>query len=147
MTLQQFKREMVDYYQLEPEQLPRALERRIDQWLSKYSDTERGYIFAELLKSFSRRWGKAPGIAELEEAWSRVQELRKDELEGLEDKARENTRALTYDPAEERIDDEEAENYFAQLKETLRSLGNAKRPEGVSGRAEEDEYHGTTTED
>jgi hypothetical protein len=120
MTAKQFVNEVQAYYApFEP-----AVAKYVWQWISRgWTEEARKLIFAELIRSFSTRWGKAPGVSELEEAWRRVQSNREVELRESEEQLQ------LPGESEDPVDAEEALDRLEELKQELESLAEAKRPE------------------
>jgi hypothetical protein len=104
----------------------RPAERKyVQQWVAQYKGSL-PHLFAEVLRSFSTRWGKPPGIAEFEQAAKEV---------------RMNTGPPKYpalppgaDPAEERekMTDGDAGEYFEQVWEKIREAAQGVTMEGES---------------
>ena len=121
MTTEKFMTRAQDYYdgKYTTEQY-----RVVERWLEKRADHERDIVYAEVLKALSPKFKTPPGIYELEQAWSKALEHRRDELGPPPDYSR---KQLPAEPDEEPITEEEADYYFEELKKTIGQLAQAKR--------------------
>lgn len=117
MTTAQFIKAAQGYY---GEYRP-AVRKLVEEWLERRSGRMRELIWAEVLKSFSNRWGKPPAVAELEDAYSvaaerRAEERRDSQVEPM------TGNLLTSETEEEYCSEEEADRYFAELRKRMSGI-------------------------
>ena len=123
MTTEQFITRSANYYgDYSAEQ-----RRVVSAWVERRTERERDIVYAEILKTLSPKFKTPPGIYELEEAWNRALEHRRDELGPPPDYT---LKALPAEPDEDPITREEADYYFDELKKTIGELASAKRWNG-----------------
>lgn len=121
MTTQTFIARAQDYYNAAYTDSQLAA---VKSWLSRRTERELDVIYAEVLKALSAKYKSPPGIYELEEAWNRALEYRRDELGPPPDYSR---KALPAEPEEEPVSDEEAEEYLAEVRRIVGLLAESKR--------------------
>lgn len=121
MTVEQFMKETSGYYG----QWDEFTGKYVMQWLRRYKGNL-GQLFSELLKSFSNRWGKAPGIAELEEAAKIARDRKERAIEYT------GVLQLEADPVVERDSLTPPEERRENLRKVYETIGNAAKAKELS---------------
>ena len=116
MTTKQFIAEATAYYGRYNEKQ----QEYVEKWLDARTDKQRAFIWAEVLKALSAKYGKPPVIKELEDAWRLIQRERWEEL---------YPPALP-EPVEDPVSPDEARQHLSEINRMLSRLSSAKRLRG-----------------
>ena len=120
MTSKDFIERIIDQYASDKErEYPQTLQRDIMAYLRRFSDENLNYLWAGLVKTYSRAYKRLPGIKELEAAWKDAVEVKqKNRHPDIDPRMEYKPQPLL---EEETADPETVKSFFDELRKITKS--------------------------